>query len=388
MTSHRDCKFLHLCKLDFLWKLALPYCLISCLSNLLAFANDAPPQWLQQAVSANLPPYSKNVAAVVLIDDQRVVLDEGGRMITSSRYAVRLLLREGRGAAIAKEIYTTDTGRIRDFQAWLIRPSGQVKRYGKDQTLDVALVNNDIYNEVRVKVIAAGDDADIGAVFGYEAVSEDRIFLTQSEWVFQHRWPTLLSRYTLTLPQGWRAGSVSFNHAKIEPEVNGTTYSWQLQNLPYLEDEPASPPLTSLAPRLAVSYFPPPELRTAAQSFATWSAVSSWVNRLNEPQASLSDAILSKVRELTVTSKTELERIRAIGRYVQRLNYVSIQVGLGHGGGYRPHSAVDVFSKAYGDCKDKANLMRSMLKALGIVAYPVLIYSGDSSYVRSEEHTS
>ena len=43
-----------------------------------------------------------------------------------------------------------------------------------------------------------------------------------------------------------------------------------------------------------------------------------------------------------------------------------------------------MLAKAYGDCKDKANLMRAMLKTVGITAYPVFIYSGDATLVREE----
>jgi hypothetical protein len=43
-----------------------------------------------------------------------------------------------------------------------------------------------------------------------------------------------------------------------------------------------------------------------------------------------------------------------------------------------------VLSKAYGDCKDKANLMRAMLKTIGITAYPIVIYSGDATFVTEE----
>ena len=369
-------------------------CLMTCLlAHCLAFSllparasnSDDPPQWLRQAASATFPAYGKKVPAVVLIDDQKVTVDDNGRVTTDSHYAVRLLSREGRDAAVAREIYRTDTGKVRELRAWLIRPSGDVKRYGKDQVVDVALVNNDVYNEVRVKLIVAGDDADSGAVFGYESASEDHSIFTQFERRFQERLPTLLSRYTLILPKDWQAESVTFNHARVDPLISGTTYSWQLQNLPYIDEEPASPPVTSLAPRLAVSYFAVANARTAAgQSFANWSAVSHWLSELSESQTGLSDAMTAKAQALTANSKTELERIRAIGRYVQSVNYVSIQTGLGRGGGYRPHSAVEVFSKSYGDCKDKATLMRAMLKALSISAYPVVIYAGDPSYVHEE----
>ena len=41
-------------------------------------------------------------------------------------------------------------------------------------------------------------------------------------------------------------------------------------------------------------------------------------------------------------------------------------------------------SRGYGDCKDKATLMRAMLRVLKIESYAVLIFSGDPTYVREE----
>src|SRR5205823_1227749 len=52
--------------------------------------------------------------------------------------------------------------------------------------------------------------------------------------------------------------------------------------------------------------------------------------------------------------------------------------------GYKPHAAAEVFAKQYGDCKDKANLMRAMLKSIHIESYLVLLFSGDSTVVREE----
>jgi hypothetical protein len=46
-----------------------------------------------------------------------------------------------------------------------------------------------------------------------------------------------------------------------------------------------------------------------------------------------------------------------------------VQIGVGR---WRPHAAAEVLAKSYGDCKDKANLMRAMLKSLNIQSYPVL----------------
>ena len=50
------------------------------------------------------------------------------------------------------ELYLTKSGKVREMTAWLIRPNGFVKKYGKDQTVDVISDPNDIYDEYRVKI--------------------------------------------------------------------------------------------------------------------------------------------------------------------------------------------------------------------------------------------
>ena len=179
-------------------------CCACFLMSISAFAGDDVPPWLKQAASTNAPPYNNQVPAAVLFDEQRVAVAEDGRITTTSMRAVRVLNREGREFVHAFKTYQTDTEKVREMRAWLIRPSGEVKKYGKDQTLELAL-DNDVYNEYRTRIINAEKDAEVGAVFGYETVSEDRSVFTQFEWQFQNRLPALVSRFILTVPPGWRA---------------------------------------------------------------------------------------------------------------------------------------------------------------------------------------
>lgn len=343
------------------------------------------PEWLKQAFSTNTPAYDKRVPAVVIFDEQTVTVSENGNVSTTRYYAVRILQREGRDAAAGREVYSPDTGRVRDVKGWLMRPGGSAVSIGKDRVLDVAIADNDVYNEARARVISATDRADVGHVFGYQMTIEDRSVFTQYEWEFQRWLPTLLSRYRLVLPTGWRASSITFNHPNIDPVVSGSSYTWELRNLPPVEREPASPALTDLVPRLAVSYFPGPAARARlGPSFESWKDVSVWLTQLNDPQAAPDENIVAKVRQIIASAGREFDRIQAIGRYVQGIQYISIQTGLGRGGGYRPRTASHVFTKSYGDCKDKATLMRAMLKVIGIESYPVAIYAGDVNYVRPE----
>ena len=346
---------------------------------------DEAPAWLQQAAAVSVPSYDRDVPAVVLRNEQNVTVESDGKISTVTRFAVRVLNRDGRTFAEAAEMYLTKAGKVKDLHAWLIRTNGFVKKFGSDQTLDEIADPNDIYNEYRIKSISAEKEADAGVVFGYESTSEERPLFGQDIWRFQNRLPTLVSRYTLTLPNGWSATSVTFNHAKVEPGVSGTTYTWELQNLAPVRPEPMSPTTSSLVPIVAITYYPNDSgIAKTGSAFETWGQLSRWASQLHDPQAVPDEAVSAKARELTANAKTELDRIRAIARFVQGLQYISIDIGVGRGNGYRPHAASMVLSKAYGDCKDKANLMRAMLKALDITAYPVVIFLGDPTRVRAE----
>jgi hypothetical protein len=364
-------------------RLLIYICLAAYLQTGASAKSDEAPAWLRQAASITVPAYGKDVHAVTLHHEGRKTVEEDGRITTVTYYAVRILTREGRRHAEAVEGYNNGSGKVKEMRAWLIRPSGEVRAYGKKEIIDAALVDNDVYNEVRAKIISAEDVADAGCVFGYEVITEEREVHSQFLWPFQSFNPVVMSRLTLALPQGWRADAITFNRDKIEPAVSGNIYTWELRGLPAIEIEPASP-VSKLSPGVAVNIFPPKGKSTMLRSFANWKDVSRYNSELHDPQVGFNESMAAKARELTANAKTEYERIQAIGRYAQSVNYISIQINLGRGGGYRPHSAVDVFNKNYGDCKDKANLMRALMKSLGVESYPVLIFSGDPNRVVPE----
>jgi hypothetical protein len=350
-----------------------------------ARAGDDAPAWLRAAAGSTIPAFPRDVPAVILADESVVTIEDDGRMTRSDFYAVKVLTREGREEAVAHAVYNTDSEKVKELRAWLISPSGKVKKYGKGETAELALVDNDVYNEAKQMIIAASGDAEVGSIFGYETVTEDRSVFSQLTWYFQGApLPVVKSRISVTLPRGWTADALTLNHEKIEPTMSGNTYTWELRDLAPVTHEPLSPPRSAITPWLAINLTPTPEKPASRRSFATWVDVSRWLSEISDSQAAVDDALGGKAKQLTAASKTEMEKIAAVGRFVQAVNYVSIQIGTGRGGGYRPHAATEVFAKSYGDCKDKANLMRAMLKAIGIKSYLVSIYSGDPNHVRRE----
>ncbi len=349
-----------------------------------AFGDDSPPSWMKQAASAGVPGYDKEVSAVVLHNEQIVTLGSDGMLVTTENYAVKILSREGRRHAVATALYLVSAGKVRDIEGWLIRPDGTTKNYDKKSVLDIISDPDDVYNEYRVKVIDGSDDADSGFVFGYTVVSEDRPLYFQEKWFSQDNLPALLLRYTLNLPAGWKASGITFNHQTIAPQVSGTSYTWELRNLPYIKSEPLSPSVPNIVPWVAVNYAPDNAAQSGNKVFTNWTEVSRWTSTLYDSQVVVDDAVAAKAQELTANAKTELEKIRAIANYVQNLQYISIDIGVGSGNGYRPRPSNLVLNRGYGDCKDKANLMRALLKVLKIEAFPIAIFSGDPTFVREE----
>ena len=350
-------------------------------------AAERPPSWLTELASSQVPEYDSEVGAVVLLDEKTVTVEPDGKVTTSVRKAVKVLTREGRREARGVVIYRSDSGKVRRLRAWTLYPSGASKTHRKKDIVDVSLVEDDVYDvydESRASAILGEDDADTGSVFGYESVLEDRSVFTQFSFNFQDDLPALLSRFRLELPSGWKAESVTDNHPPIEPLVNDSSYTWQLERLPPVSDEPARPGLRSIVPRVNVSYFPPSQVKAAGPTFREWSQVSSWLASLADPRARPDKAVITKAQDLTAGKESQLEKIEAIADFSQRIKYASIQLGVGRGGGYQPSPAGETLQKAYGDCKDKVNLMRSLLAAVGIESFPVVIFSGNRRYVRPD----
>ena len=342
--------------------------------------------------AADLPPWVRDAAASAAVDAKApatVLLDEiavtvnGGRAVSTHRYIVRVRELGGRGAAAMQQVYVNDSGRITDTRAWIQSARGEVRQLGGKDTIDVAVAGNDVYNEVRVRGFDATREVEGGGLFAAEIVSEEPVLFAQFDWTLQDRWPVTRVRRSLTLPAGWRAQSVTFNASAIEPTVRGTTHTWEAGGLPAVVEEPFAPPLSQLVARLAVSYFAPASSKAAGQ-FADWREVASWMASMSDAASLPSDAVTRVAREVTAGTTSEIDKIRAVAGFVQRIHYVSIQTGIGRGGGYQPHPAALVLDKRYGDCKDKAALMRAMLAAVGVRAFLVAIYSGDPWYVRRE----
>jgi tetratricopeptide (TPR) repeat protein len=168
-----------------------------------------------------------------------------------------------------------------------------------------------------------------------------------------------------------RGRTVKINSPRLAPAVkeegDRRIYQWSRSNL-----ERATPTLKfdRLYWRI-LGRFPVPDVRLT--SFQSWEELGRWYDGLQRDRITPSPEIRAKAAELTRNLNDDFAKIHAIYRYVSsEFRYIGVDFGIGR---YQPHSAAEVFSNQYGDCKDKHTLMASLLNAAGIQAYPALVNS-------------
>jgi hypothetical protein len=120
---------------------------------------------------------------------------------------------------------------------------------------------------------------------------------------------------------------------------------------------------------MIVSFFPPGGGQT--RGFDNWNDMALWEAGLIRGRRESSPEIKQKVAELTGPATSTVGKMRALGKFVQDdIRYVAIELGIG---GWQPHAANEIFSHHFGDCKDKATLMSTMLKEIGVDSYYVIV---------------
>src|SRR5688500_11977214 len=110
-----------------------------------AFAAVEAPKWLKQAAAQRSPNFPRSLPAAVLYKERSIQVEEGGKVITVDRHAVRILSVEGKREALGVAGYTRDTGKVRDVRGWVISPNEEVKKLGKEKVIDRAAAINDVY---------------------------------------------------------------------------------------------------------------------------------------------------------------------------------------------------------------------------------------------------
>jgi transglutaminase-like putative cysteine protease len=350
--------------------LALTFaCGLLCVAPGSRAAESAPP-WLKAAAQEKLPEYPSDTVAVILLDERQTTVKDSGEITTLHRGAFRLLRPEARKDYSDIFVDFDSETKISYLKAWTIAPNGREIAADPRNVVERSVYDDIEFTDVRVEGVKF-PEADTGSVVGYEYLQRGRPFIFEDNWIFQEDVPVRHARFALQLPAGWEFSSHWINHPEEKSQDSGPNqHAWALTDIPAIEVEPEMPPRSAIAGWVGFKYFPnDPALR--AKTNSSWKDLGVWFNGITQASRASTPAIKQKVAELTAGKTNPLQQMRALTEYMQKqVRYFAIEIGIG---GYQPHPAADVFAHQYGDCKDKATLLSTMLREIGIESYYVII---------------
>lgn len=146
---------------------------------------------------------------------------------------------------------------------------------------------------------------------------------------------------------------------RIESQVGDRTVTRLIwDHPPVIVDEPLAPPASETMPLVVGSIYP------------TWRDFMTWYRGAIEGFTEPDEQIKQVAREVTAGKTTREEKLEALFNYVaddiRYVNYAS-------GEWWLPNRPQHLLARRQGDCDDKANLLISLLRAVGIEASEVLI---------------
>lgn len=280
--------------------------------------------------------------------------------------------------------YSQSFDQMLHFGARVIGPDGRpTKTYGNDDAMDApAFADFILYADDRTRGIDLPDPAP-GSVIESVIMRRQR---SPELFAYGHMFgadvPLLRSRFTVEVPDGFviehmaeAFGAPIESAPRVEKLAGFTRYVWERRNVPALELEQLSPPASTMLEQVV--------LRLASwtdaagvmhQAPADAEALSRYSHSIMKERVQVTPEIEAKVRELLADVGAD-PRARARRLYAwtrDSIRYCAVEVGMG---GFVPHSSADVEKNRYGDCKDKANLLKTMLQVAGIESRIVTIFS-------------
>ena len=331
-----------------------------------ATAGDAP-AWMHALVNVPLPAHDEKTDAVLLYSEDILNVQSNGKIKSIERRAYKILRPEGRDYGIIYAYFDSET-RINSIHGWCIPAQGKDYEVKDKEAMEsgfLGIDNGELVTDLRTKILRIPASAP-GNIVGYEIEHEDRPYILEDEWMFQHPVPTREARYTLQLPPGWEYKARFMNHGEVLPTpIGNNQWQWVVNNVDGIRHEDDMPPWKGIAGFMVVSFLP--SAGASNKGFQSWKEMGNWEAGLEAGRRDASPEIKQKVATLTSSASTKLLKMQALAKFVQSdIRYVAIELGIG---GWQPHPAPDVFSHRYGDCKDKATLMGSMLHEIGIDSF-------------------
>lgn len=316
------------------------------------------------------PEEHPNANSIVVLDETYVEFDESGAYEQYSHSMSKILTDEGiDDNADASVNYHRQYGSVEVMLARVIKSDGTEILVGEDLITDgtpPAIAAIDIYETnfrertVVFPSLEVGDAVEVLFHETYEPLIDNHF---NGLYFMQFVEPMLDVSITIKGPSSMplkhivKDGEAEFTETT---EGDRTIYRWAIDGTTKLEREVGMVPFPQVATRLLVS------------TVQTWEELSRYAWKLSDEKCLVEDSIRDVVADVTEGLTTTEEKIRAIHYWIiENVRYLGISMDRSMF--LEPHFAAYTLDKEYGVCRDKAVLMVTMLKEIGVPAWVVFI---------------
>ena len=304
----------------------------------------------------------------LLVDRQ--YRDDGARSALHHHYVTEVASQAGLSDASKLSIaFDPAYQRLEIHSASVLRDGRRSDRLARAR-IDVARTENDhdrdlLHGELSALVVLP--DVRVGDTVEtrYTVHGRNPVFGVPHHSTWRVRWgvPVARSALRITVPASMPIEHTGTMGAElVESETLGLrTLDWRWEHLERVERPDHAPRWTPDPDRLEVT------------AYRSWGEVADWGERLFAGHPAEGERYARLARTLRETAEERgLERAiaDAIDHVQRRVRYYGLELGENS---HRPHSPDEVLANGYGDCKDKALLLVSLLGELGVEAHPILV---------------
>jgi len=318
---------------------------------------------------------SPGLESVLCLDYGQEVLTPDGKHIY--RYhALHLVLKEaGRKAGDLTLGFEEGRSRQKVFFARSVAPDGR-SQWLDPAALEVATPSQEAqFLDTRSRILSgripgAGVDAFVEYAYEYLNYNPDVPDYFFPSFYFQGDEPFLDSVIDVLVPKGrklnWTTPQMPESARTPTRSARGAydVYRWEMHDVPPYNPEPMMPHRSDIVPAVHCS------------PFFSWDELHKRTGGFQRDRVETTPDIVALAKKIVGDAKTDDEKLAAIYHWVQRnINYMSIKGSLSSG--WAGHPASETLRNGYGDCTDKAIVLASLAKAVGIEAYPAIVQTND-----------
>ncbi|HTJ79927.1 MAG TPA: DUF3857 domain-containing protein [Rariglobus sp.] len=318
-------------------------------------------------------PQDGDPSGIVLLDEVVQYISKDGRTLHIHQVAYKALTDAG-AKTLNEDVfgYRHKQQTFRLVRAETIQPDGRIDAVTREAVLvqspqrqaDYALYDDQA--EVRVIYPNVKTGSITHAIF----VTDDQVARMPGTYsytfIWGSGWPTSLERLVVSLPKNLAAklNTVTLGSGSPEPTREtladgGMRLTWSKTAQSLRRREVARAPLSQNGPLVHLT------------TLDSWDKIATWFTGMVKDRDRLSPALTAQVEEWTKGLADRDAIIHVLFTKVANdVRYTGLDLG---DSDYQPYPCEEVWTKRYGDCKDKASLLVSFLRAKGITAHVTLL---------------